>query len=516
MKKFILVLGFAFCQIIGINAQTNNDYCGTEEPKDWVNYVNAIGIDVMTDLSQLNRENIFRVPIKWHIMNQTSTSRTATLDRILDVMCVLNQNYDTSGIRFMLSDDVAYYTNANFFNHTNSGLTSTMMTSLNVANKINAYLVNLSSYDGRGLCGFAYFPGSGPGVGNRQGGMVLGSNGNCFSANNTTVTHELGHYFSLPHPFQTTSNDPTNPATAERVTRLTTEVPPRLPANCSTTGDRFCDTGSDYIPDRWNCGTTTFNQNDVNGDLIVPNGQFYMSYSNDNCQTRFSPQQTAAMVFALTNLRAYLLNNNVPSNLQAVTQISTLTSPTFLEVVPRNLINFNWTAVPNATKYLVQVSTAVNFTNQSIVLDTIVTNTSFTFNATNRFNQNASQVYRWRVKAFNDQFTCAPFATPNASQGAFTLGFGVNTSNLASSQYRVYPSILSELTPIKINLAKPNTTPLTIELFNMNGSLVHSISNSAIGVVETSVDIPNGLSKGMYLLRITNGMEFSNHKILIQ
>src|SRR5690606_23777949 len=112
----------------------------------------------------------------------------------------------------------------------------------------------------------------------------------------TTLGHELGHFFGLPHTFQGWENG-NIPYDPELVTR-------GPGANCSFTGDYFCDTEADYLSIRWACPYTG-NKRDPNGDDYQPDSSLYMSYALAPCRSRFSSQQTGFMQYNLQNRTAF-------------------------------------------------------------------------------------------------------------------------------------------------------------------------------------------------------------------
>ena len=94
-------------------------------------------------------------------------------------------------------------------------------------------------------------------VGSGQPGSpdIVNCFGNCLYRNNTTVTHELGHYLAMPHTFYGLEGSGNLSSTCG-ATATSGEKHPRsgIYSNCASSGDRFCDTYPDYNSDRWNCG----------------------------------------------------------------------------------------------------------------------------------------------------------------------------------------------------------------------------------------------------------------------
>lgn len=126
------------------------------------------------------------------------------------------------------------------------------------------------------IAGYAQFPGSG--INNTYGVVIDNS---FFGANNRTLTHEVGHCFGLLHTFQSGCG-----------------------GNCSSTGDRMCDTppaaNSTQACDlNQNTCSNDANGPDPYGTNVVDQIENYMSY--DNCQNMFSLDQIAEMEANLDN-----------------------------------------------------------------------------------------------------------------------------------------------------------------------------------------------------------------------
>jgi len=101
------------------------------------------------------------------------------------------------------------------------------------------------------------------------------------ASNGSTLTHELGHSFSLLHTHSSSNGE-------ELVNG----------SNCSSAGDLLCDTPADpklsSSTVSSNCeyiGTELDNQQNA----YSPDPKNFMSYSRKECRTLFSPQQLAQM-----------------------------------------------------------------------------------------------------------------------------------------------------------------------------------------------------------------------------
>lgn len=163
----------------------------------------------------------------------------------------------------------------------------------NSRNYFNMWIVNSirsSSGGGGTVLGFAQFPGSGSW---NTFGLVMrhdqfGRNIGTSNADGRTLTHEVGHCLGLYHTFQSGCG-----------------------SNCSSSGDRICDTPP-VSSSTWSCD---FNQNscfnDQNGSTTSAEGdqifltedypdqiENYMSY--DDCQNMFSVGQVDLMVSTMS------------------------------------------------------------------------------------------------------------------------------------------------------------------------------------------------------------------------
>lgn len=143
---------------------------------------------------------------------------------------------------------------------------------------VNIWVVNEieNNNGGSGIQGYAYFPFNNP----KDGIVILynafGTVGTLKSYTNLnrTLTHEVGHYLGLYHTFHETSS-----CSSEN--------------NCSTQGDRVCDTPA-----------TTLNSSCSNpacsGTQQVQN---YLDYTNQSCQNLFTDGQRTRMRATLESQR---------------------------------------------------------------------------------------------------------------------------------------------------------------------------------------------------------------------
>lgn len=388
MKNYFFTLVLLVFAVQGLNAQAP---CATEMPEEMM--------DWLRDYKMNNRgpyynktsadEEITYIPIQFHIVGASNGGSYYRFTTFLDAFCTLNAQYAPYNWQFYMYGG---YEGINYINsdalNDHTGSYRNIINSESVIDVVNMFFVD----DPSGACGyFAGFGGPGSSF-NRQGYIAI-QDGVCAAGDNSTIAHELGHFFSLPHTFygwegRSASDAPR--ASDERVNG----------SNCGAAGDYFCDTPADYLSDRWSC---PFNQTkvDFNGQQYQPDGELYMSYSNDACTSYFSEEQVDAMRANLNGPRSYLLGHTYP-NYGVITDTTQTVLPAMNALnVPANYVNLKWTAVENATHYYLEILN--NSPSIIIVKDTVVTDTSVVFTDLSRFKG-----YKFRVRAFNPYSTCSP------------------------------------------------------------------------------------------------------------
>ncbi|NNC95253.1 MAG: T9SS type A sorting domain-containing protein [Chitinophagales bacterium] len=368
MKKFILhlLLTVILYPLVG------QDYCGTVMPESYKQHLMKKDRTHLQSSSRVLRQ----IPIQYHIVGDDDGNGYFTLRELISLHCDLNANFVGADIEFYLYDDVRYINNDEWYVFPGFNAGDQLMNANNVNNVCNVYITE----DPAGVCGYAYFPGSGP----NGGGIVL--NKGCSGFYSTTLSHEMGHYLGLPHTFATIGG-------IEFVDG----------SNCSNSGDLFCDTPADFLDYRWSCPYIG-SQTDPNGDLYtsVLDETLFMSYSMDNCQNKFSVMQESDMNNTVLSGRPYLLNHTVPvyTNLDTPKLNSPIAS---INTISSQQTILEWDPVPGAEFYHVLVT---HFSNPFLYdFDLFVTGTSIALD-----ELLPGVTYRWKVKPITKANVCADYS----------------------------------------------------------------------------------------------------------
>jgi hypothetical protein len=282
---------------------------GIEEQQTWIrNYIR----DHRDEYMNLPQAALYTIPVVVHVVHTGGAIGTiynpsdATIQSAIDY---LNQVYDgtwpgtqgvgeiqinfvlanrdpscnpTTGINRVNGSVLANYTaqGVNAFNTTGvDDLDVKNLSRWDTYRYYNIWVVNrIDGRDGTSgsfVGGFADFPGAPP---NSDGTVILATQ---MQPNRKTLPHELGHAFSLYHPFEGSSGT-TCPANAD----------------CTQDGDEVCDTDPITQPAGFVCRTGA---NACTGTPYSINTEHnYMNYTN--CATLFTADQKARMLAAAAGI----------------------------------------------------------------------------------------------------------------------------------------------------------------------------------------------------------------------
>jgi len=429
---------------------------------------------------------------------------------IQEALCTLNKDFEESNIKFYLGKPIEYIADSRYFRHQSVAEGYAMMQEYDDPSMINCYFMD----DAAGNCGYNL----------PSAGMCVSHN--CAQPQDHTWAHEMGHQLALPHPFLgweggishdgSISHDYDDPApetvlynytnfketwysSADTTIIDTAFVEKMDGTNCEFAADGFCDTKPDYLAQRWACNSdikSNTEQTDPNGVKFYSEGDLIMSYALDNCSSRFTPDQIAAMRAKLVDDKSHVLGNEDPQ--PEITQ-TTLTgmSPVDLEPVFPEDIEIEWDAVENAKYYLVQFSVFESFA--LIVDDTIVSNPAVVLPSV----QFATRDHYWRVKAFTDYSFCSDWLE---GSGSFTPDESVATADITEN-WTIVPSAINQGGQLNVNT---DGNKVLLSIVNNQGQEI--LSKRIDGYDTVSL---GAVPSGVYICRLQNGSSSKVQKILV-
>lgn len=475
MKKIIAVV-FGFCLFsFPLIAQVEGGGCSTRISPSQENWLKQ-WVQEKGSTYRNVKSGIIYMPIKAHVVGRDNGTGYYSLATLLQVICELNTRYQPVGFYFYLDPAIDYIDNTLFYQDGSSQDAYNSMGANNVADEINMYFVQASP----GLCGY-YAPWL-------DCVCIIGG---CGQPGGTTITHELGHFFSLPHTFNGWEGGNTpGPGQLELVNG----------SNCSTAGDYFCDTPADFLSVRWNCpyaGTQT----DPTGTPYNPDPTFYMSYASDACTNRFSNLQIGAMQ-ANANTRTTMINQGTP-NMNVVSQLPLNCHPTNFDfdLNPSNTV-LHWTKPNNAAYSLVQVAAY----GGAIIKEVFTSDTLLVLN-----NLNSNSPYQWRVRGFNVGYTCDN-ATTFSSWNIFSTGEQSTGLNNVTSDRKIYSykNVNGAIGLAYYSDAK--NEQISVHVLNVHGV---SVLQQNISVGLNNLEGLYSLPAGTYIAVVyTNGLNVAQIKIV--
>lgn len=451
-----------------------------------------ITLDLLKNKAELAKGIIYErgtayVPIKFHLVANDDGSTKMKESGVFDVLCGLNANYSSVGLQFYISDGFNYINDTRINTLPKDGFTALYIKSKKVTNAINIFLVTdideASGQNGE-ILGFADY----------EGDYLVILKKEC-KKEASTISHELGHYFSLLHTHNGWDGHPYDSLVDGKKVSLYSPVqavkkgnyPGQLPTvtiknecqnglECDLRGDYICDTPPDYdMGEAWwanNCVKWRPIVISPCGDTVHPMENNYMSYFSGCASYVFTPTQSAQILASYNSTRRNYLRTNIkPVTTNGnVTELATGFIPANGETTPvYTYVDLDWSDVPNATHYYLEIA-SIDFIGDYERIILTESNYKFTKYLGNAIIPNKS--YVWRVKAFNNLYTCANFT----NKLKFITGLSNATLDLPDnvSYWSVNPNPNKIGTSLQLQVEAINSFKTTIEIYDGIGKKVDS------------------------------------------
>lgn len=445
------------------------------------------------------------VPVKFHLVNKTDGSGGILLRNVLDQLCALNADFKSFGIQFYIKDSFNFINDdrlyAHHYNYRN------MMETYRDPSAINIWIVDNANPTGFDGYVAGYYT-------NSKDWLVIQKDE--IKAFTFTLPHEMGHYFGLLHTFYGWDSDPWqaavhgNPAPVMSPNQIPTEEQAGL--NCDIAGDFICDTPPDYgFGSYWTDCNYTGGAMDPLGTIVNPDEPNFMGYFDACVRTdyHFSPQQKSVMQTDLASVRRNAIRSNyVPEYLSfsgiAQPQLPTpgSTNPVYTQV------NFKWTAVEGATRYLLEISTSPAFSASSTM--------SLIRKDTASIESLApSKTYYWRVQPFNEYYTCTnPSTFKNFKTGNLSTSL---TTIPEIENWQLSPNPLKLGTSLTLALQTGKEFEAQVAILNLTGQVVQNLGKHRFPVGMQLITLPTeALPAGLYLVTLQTPTGRSVKKIVVQ
>lgn len=447
------------------------------------------------------RNAVTYVPVRFFLVAQNDGSGRPTEATALKALCQLNNAYEPHDIQFYLKE-FRYYNNSTVWDDpmSNAGSFAIKNQMAGKYNAINVFLVN----DAGGGAAAYYQPPAGPG-----GNDWIVSSGS-YSDDERVLAHEVGHFFDLNHTFfgwECTENgfDGTQHANPQGLNSPCGNKNEFVDgSNCENSGDFLCDTPADYMFPTNNC-TYNLQVKDAHGDLLNPDLNNIMNYAFNCDEYYFSPDQVEVVNNSLfSSARSYVRPNYTP-NLQIVDSAPTLISPASSETIETyNNVPLEWSEVPGADYYLVEITSPTVGTFTYIVTENSMTVTDLA----------PGKTYLWRVLPYNEYSTCRGFT----SQKIFKTGDSVNDTfeipNL--EEWNIVPNPVSGDGTLSVNVISTEPIEVSVNLYTMTGQLVQGYPHQKLGNGTSTFEMAlNGIPSGIYLVTLQSEQGYETKRVSI-
>lgn len=275
MKYAFLPLLFS---LFFLSVRAQDSECGTVMPPG---YAQTLQQRIAAHPTVNPAGGLVVIPVQVHLIRESSGNSVLTLQDIQTELDCVNVFYANAGLIFFECQAAEMIDDDDLYDYLSTTEQSILINNHYATNVLNLYFANTVSTSNGPVCGYSWLP--------PWGYDACFIAANC-AVNGSSLAHEIGHYFGLPHTHGGTPDELVDGS------------------NCATEGDYICDTPADPglsgLVDS-NCnytGTAT----DANGMAYQPDVTNIMSYSRKACRTSFTPMQYAIINATYYSDRYYL------------------------------------------------------------------------------------------------------------------------------------------------------------------------------------------------------------------
>ena len=393
-------------------AQTsdNIDFCGVNAQDGQLIKQRMLDNRASIDKSVIDQlrasRSITYIPITFHLIGDDNGLGYMDLDDVFRQVCSLNELYSAQDVQFYVNFPFRYIDSQDHYEDMDNA-SSNFLTQQKDANSLNIF--------------------AGPSILNQSASFYTPQGDWLFlltsmaQGDATTLAHEIGHLFTLPHTFvgwesldaRDYEGGPSPASVGGGWWSSDVELETRgAGKNCNSAADGFCDTPADYVSYRAPCPMTN-DLRDPTNVAIDPDETNIMSYYYDECVFYFSQEQRDAVMADIID-RGWD-NFNPPASLvnldsATATQNSPINSDT-VGIPVNNEFTLQWDAVNGAEGYLITLARthAVAPVNLEVIFEEMImgeTTTSYVIDTTLLSNP---EHYRWRITPINSFKPCADF-----------------------------------------------------------------------------------------------------------
>jgi Secretion system C-terminal sorting domain len=460
----------------------------------------------LLDTYAFTRSLVTYVPVRIHLVADDDGTNRVSEGRALDMLCILNEEFEEADIQFYLKDGFSYVDNSILNNHT--GFDTNPIPVWNEAapyksdQAINIFVAkHVDEPDPGAGTTLAYY--------SPYNDCIFINKGVVYSR--SVLPHEMGHFFGLLHPFLGFEDGPfcEGQLNVDSPGCVNGIIENQSGSNCETAGDMICDTPPDYFFGF--CSSECVFDGlvfDCEGNQVFTMENNMMSFFSNCADYEFTQTQKDLMLIDLFSPERDYVNPGITPNLEFITGQPEIVGPDPGDVLPYNALYFSWDSIAGATHYFLEIDEFSNFGENAyrVIVDT-----------TEAFVVNWGEPttnYYWHVRGFNEYRTCTFYSDISTFQtGNFTSDVKQIT---AIQNWSVQPNPLDENTLLLVSVSATTAFAGQLRIQSVSGkSLLEKEVSIAAG--SNILEIPTiDLPKGVYFVSIQNVEGLMTKKLVIR
>ena len=428
------------------------------------------------------RKTDYYIPVIFHLVADVDGNFRAKEKDVYSLLCRVNEDFKDVGFVFYSKAPPIKINNQSLTEDFMEGARGNIIDSLSRDSVINIFVIKQNTFNNSGWQAITL----------PESTWIAIENDVAKEASHY-LSHELGHFFSLPHTSHGWGRDLLTGVTkVPEIDQLGQPTEYQDGTNCDVGGDRICDTPPDYFA-FFPSGC------DYDGGIMDPSCTPIDPMENNmmsgffGCDDyKFTPNQFELIEAEYLNTRKdYLRTNFTPTATGTPSQpelISPINTASFITAAQ---ISFEWESTAPSAGYVFEIS---RFPTFGIIEQTIYTTSTEILVANLDFGQN----YYWRVTAIsstgcNVTSDATAIRTDNAS----------SISNLVyeNNSLKIYPNPSSQTTVFGEYESK-EPQKVFLEILQSDGKMIYAQTHNFQNGINTFSIPTRNWSPGIFILKL--------------
>lgn len=428
------------------------------------------------------RKTDYYIPVVFHLIADAAGNFRAEEKDVFNLLCRVNENFKDVGFVFYSKESPLKIDNQSLSEDFINGVNGNIHNSFLRDSAINIFVVKQNGFNNTIWQGIA-----------QPEFAWIAIENDVAKETSHYLSHELGHFFSLPHTSHGWGRNPLIGVTkVPEIDQLGQPTEYQDGTNCDVGGDRICDTPPDYFaffPSGCNYDGGIM---DPSSTPIDPMENNMMSGFFDCANYEFTPNQFEVIeADYLSTEKDYLRTNFTPMAIGIPSRPQLISPIGGASFGVNRLVFFDWEDVDSVSNYIFEISTTQSFIT---IEQTIITTTSEVFVD----NLAHAQNYYWRVTSIS-RTGCSQTSDTIMIQTDYASN--TNKIELKSNILKIYPNPTKGAF-INGEFNTKQTQEALIEIFQSDGKRVYTQTHNFQNGINTFSIPTKNLSAGISILKI--------------